>query len=129
MKIIKTKSIGLCFGVERALKTVNNLLKKKGEFFYILEPLIHNEILMEELKKKGLKLIPSLEKAKKGVLIISAHGEKPIIFERAKRKGLKIVDTTCPLVKNAQNLAQKFQKNNYQVLIIGDKNIKRLREF
>jgi 4-hydroxy-3-methylbut-2-enyl diphosphate reductase len=124
MKIIVAKNIGLCFGVERALKIVNNILEKSEGPFFILEPLIHNEILMEKLKKKGLKLINSLDRVRGGALIISAHGEKPIIFRKAKIKKLKIIDTTCPLVKNAQNLARKFQKNKYKVIIIGDKKHK-----
>jgi 4-hydroxy-3-methylbut-2-enyl diphosphate reductase len=124
MKIIFSKDIGFCFGVKRAVKIVENLIKESEGPFWLLEPIVHNERVMGKLKKEGVRLVTSLKEIDKGVLVISAHGEKIEIYRKAKEKGLKIVDTTCPLVTNAQNLAKKFQGLGYQIFIAGDKKHK-----
>jgi len=124
MEIIFSKDIGFCFGVKRAVKIVEDLIKESEGPFWLLEPIVHNEKVMGKFKKAGVRLVTSLEEIDKGVLIISAHGEKTEVYRRAKEKGLKIVDTTCPLVTGAQNLAKKFQSLGYQSFIAGDKNHK-----
>lgn len=115
-KIILAEHAGFCFGVKN---TIDIALKQNGSV-YTFGELIHNPQMIERLKKKGIKKIDSLEEIKDGTLIIRTHGVPPSIIERAKNKGLNIVDATCPFVKNVQRLAEKLEKDGYQVLIIGE---------
>jgi len=122
MKVIFAKHIGFCWGVKRAITIAEKSLKKDPKPIQFLGPLVHNEKVIERLKKLGGKFIPpsNLESGiKSGTLILRAHGE--IVDLKKTEKKIIIRDTTCPLVKNAQLKAQNLFKDDYQVIIIGDK--------
>ena len=127
MEIILVPKIGFCFGVKRAVDISFGSLKKSSKPCQVLGPLVHNEFVIEKLKKSGIKFINSLNEAKGGTVIIPAHGEDPKILEKIKKMGLEIIDTTCPLVKKVQDLAKNLQKEGYQVIIIGDKGHKEVK--
>ena len=122
MKIIFAKHIGFCWGVKRAITIAKKSLKEDPKPIQFLGPLVHNEKVIERLKKLGGKFIPpsNLESGiKSGTLILRAHGE--IVDLKKTEKKIIVRDTTCPLVKNAQLTAQNLFKDGYQVIIIGDK--------
>ena len=122
MKIIFAKHVGFCWGVKRAITIAEKSLKKDPKPIQFLGPLVHNEKVIERLKKLGGKFIPPsrLESGiKSGTLILRAHGE--IVDLKKTEKKIIIRDTTCPLVKNAQLKAQNLFEDGYQVIIIGDK--------
>jgi len=122
MKVIFAKHIGFCWGVKRAITIAEKSLKKDPKPIQFLGPLVHNEKVIERLKKLGGKFIPpsNLESGiKSGTLILRAHGE--IVDLKKTEKKIIIRDTTCPLVKNAQLKAQNLFEDGYQVIIIGDK--------
>ena len=58
MAEIKTaKTAGFCFGVDRAVKLVYEELEKYGGRVATLGPIIHNRDVVEDLKKKGVRII------------------------------------------------------------------------
>jgi len=121
MKIIFGKNIGFCSGVKRAILTAEKSLRGDPRPIQFLGSLVHNELVMKELIKKGGKIISNLKQAKPGTLIIQAHGISPTLKKRVPTSVL-VKDTICPLVKNAQFKAQNLFKDGYKVIIIGDKN-------
>jgi len=118
MKIIIAKNIGLCTGVKRALDIGYDSLKKDLKPVQFLGEIIHNEKVIKDFKIKGGKIIFDPKKAKKGTLVIRAHGIPPLIFT----KNIIIRDATCPLVKRAQEAAKTLSQKGYKVIIIGEKN-------
>jgi len=121
MKIIFAKYIGFCSGVKRAIAIAEKSLREDPKPIQFLGPLVHNEKVIEELKKKGGKIITNLKEIKSGTLILRAHGEI-LNSKRTKTKKIIIRDSACPLVKRVQNAANFLFKQGYQVIIIGDKN-------
>lgn len=119
MKIIFAKHIGFCWGVKRAITIAKKSLKEDPKPIQFLGPLVHNEKVIERLKRLGGKFISHLNEIKLGTLILRTHGE--IVDLKKTEKKIIIRDTTCPLVKNAQLTAQNLFKDGYQVIIIGDK--------
>mgnify|MGYP000337582312 CR=1 FL=1 len=117
MKIIFSKHLGFCFGVKRALDIVLNSLKNDPKPIQVLGEIVHNEKILEALREKGVKFISSPKFAKKGTLIIRAHGFPP--FEVPSNVTLR--DATCLFVKKVQNLAKILNENGYQVVIFGKK--------
>lgn len=120
MKIIAAENIGFCSGVKRAILIAEKSLKESPKPVQFLGNLVHNEKVIEKFKKKGVRFIKNLKEAKPGTLIIQAHGFPP--FPKKFNKKILIRDATCPLVKKVQTAANSFQKENYKVIIIGDKN-------
>ncbi len=112
---------GFCFGVKRAVDLVKEAVKENKNV-YCWGDLVHNPVVMDDLKKRGLKIINDLKKLPlKSLFIIRSHGMMLEDLELVRKKTTQIVDTTCPFVIKAQFLAQKFTEKGQQVLLIGDK--------
>lgn len=121
-KITLAKYGGFCFGVKRAIELAEKSLLKNKDIF-ICGDIVHNELVSEKLKKKGLKKVSSLREIPKNkTLIIKAHGEGLSTYQEAKNKDLKIIDATCPMVADIHKKAKNLEKQGYLVVIIGDKN-------
>jgi 4-hydroxy-3-methylbut-2-enyl diphosphate reductase len=120
-KVILADEAGYCYGVERALKIVNQALSEVKAPLYTLGPLIHNPQVVEELQRRGLIPVGSIEEVKEGAIIIRSHGVEPSILKEASAKRLRIIDATCPFVKKAQDKAAWLSKNGYFVVIVGEK--------
>lgn len=114
--------MGFCFGVKKSIELADDtVIKEKGEV-YMLGPIIHNPQVIDNYKKKGVIVVESLSEIPKGKTVITrAHGISPEISKQAKNKKLSVVDTTCPYVKKLQEIASFLNKNEYYLIIYGDK--------
>ena len=121
MKIEKAKKLGLCFGVRRAIKLLKEAANKYGEI-ETLGPLAHNRLLVEALANLGVKPINHLDQAKGIILAITTHGASPEVLSEIRAHHIHIIDTTCPIVRKAQNAAAELAKAGFDVLIFGDAN-------
>lgn len=122
MNIKVSKYAGFCFGVDRAVKMCAQIPDGAPRPWQMLGNLVHNEFVVAQLKKQGIKVIKSLDGAQEGTVLITAHGIYPEIITRAKKLGLHIIDTTCPKVTLVHQLAKKLQSEDRQVIIIGDED-------
>ena len=126
MKIQIAQFAGFCQGVERAYKiALETKENNKNIPVYVLGYLVHNSFVIQKLESLCIKKIDSLDEIEENencIVIISAHGVGPDIFERAKEKCVKVIDTTCPWVKNAHEFARDLSKKGYSIIIVGDKN-------
>lgn len=120
--IIIAKSAGFCPGVKRAIECVLELEAKGYKPIYTIGPLIHNKQVTDDLESKGIKAIENLSQAtdKNGVLVIRAHGITPAFQKEIMNFGMKVVDATCLLVKKVHNVIEKYAKQGYDTVIIGD---------
>jgi len=126
MEIILAESAGFCFGVQRAVDTVYEQVAKNpsGRRIYTYGPIIHNMEVVNDLKKKGVRVIGSeeeLQQAAGQILIIRSHGVKKRIYETAKDLGIEIVDATCPFVKKIHKIAEQESARGRQIIIVGNK--------
>jgi len=119
VKVKLAKKIGFCFGVKRAVDMAEAALKNKGPI-YSLGSIIHNQQVVEDLSKKGLKVVKDVKKIKRGVVVISSHGISPVVAKSISKRGIKLIDTTCPFVLNAQRIAKSLSEASYNVIIVGD---------
>jgi len=124
MKVTTDPDSGFCFGVNRAIQTADNELKK-GNTVYCLGEMVHNQIQMDQLKAKGLKVIThvDLTDLKGKTVMIRAHGEPPETFQQAKEFGITVIDATCPIVTKLQQQINysftKGEKPDIQIVIYG----------
>ena len=120
MKISIAKSAGFCFGVKRAIDLALKTCQESSKSVQMLGHIVHNERVVEQIDKAGVKVIDAIEDAEPGILMIRAHGTDPATYERARQQGLEIVDATCPLVKEIHEKARDLCEAGYPVVIIGD---------
>ncbi|MCD6575415.1 4-hydroxy-3-methylbut-2-enyl diphosphate reductase [Candidatus Aerophobetes bacterium] len=118
MKVYLPAEIGFCFGVREAIRMVEEELKK-GDNVYCLGDLIHNPVVMDELGRKGLKVIFDLSQIKKGTVFTRAHGVDHRILEEGVKRGLKMIETTCPYVLRVQKIARDLAADSYHIVIVG----------
>lgn len=120
MEVILAKTAGFCFGVKRAVDTVYKEAGKKNVYTY--GPIIHNSEVVNDLKKKGVKVINSreeLEALEEGTVIIRSHGVAREIYDLIHEKGLELVDATCPFVRKIHKIVEKAGNDGDQVIIVG----------
>ena len=124
MEVNVAKSAGFCFGVKRAVETVYNEIENSSNI-YTYGPIIHNEEVVADLENKGVKVISENESPanyEKGTVIIRSHGVGKKTYEELEGLGHKIVDATCPFVKKIHNIVKKMSEDDYQVVVIGNRN-------
>lgn len=121
MQIILAEEYGFCYGVRRAVAIAEKASELEG-VVNTLGSLIHNPQVVAALQEQGIGKIESItDVPENSTLIIRSHGTTPLVHAFATEKKCTLLDATCPNVKKAQLVAQDFQKQGYQVLIIGEK--------
>ena len=123
MKVVTAKTAGFCFGVQRAVDKVYELISQNVAPIYTLGPIIHNEGVVEDLEKKGVQVIQEdqLETIQEGTIVIRSHGVGKNIYDRIKALGLDYVDATCPFVLKIHRIVERESLAGSQIVIIGDR--------
>ena len=122
MKVELAKSAGFCFGVEKAVNTVYEEAKKGNEIVYTLGPIIHNEEVVKDMKKRGVEAVKmdDLASLPKGTVIIRSHGVSRDVYNFVKQSGHRVVDATCPFVKKIHAIVSVQSGKGKTVVIIGN---------
>lgn len=118
MKIEIIEPHGMCAGVDAAIAKA---LKLRD--VWCLHELVHNEIVVDELKALGYRFADRIEDVPDGATVVfSAHGVAPAVRDYAATHGMKVVDTTCPFVAKAHRAARGYAEKGLPVVVIGDRN-------
>ena len=114
---------GFCAGVDRAVKIVEETIKKFGSPVYVRHEIVHNKDVVNSLAKIGAVFVDEVYEAPKDrPIIFSAHGvAKSVVNEANKRKMISI-DATCPLVTKVHNETIRHYNLGRHILLVGHKN-------
>ena len=114
---------GFCAGVDRAVKIVEETIKKFGSPVYVRHEIVHNKDVVNSLAKIGAVFVDEVYEAPKDrPIIFSAHGvAKSVVNEAIKRKMISI-DATCPLVTKVHNETIRHYNLGRHILLVGHKN-------
>lgn len=121
MKITLAKSSGFCFGVKRAIDIALKTAESSNKV-YMLGDIIHNEVVVRQIKEAGIKKIKRLYNGKNKLLLIRAHGTGKKTIRQALQRGYTVIDATCPKVKEIHKIVREMEDKSYQIIVIGDKN-------
>ena len=111
---------GFCAGVDRAIAIVEKTLEKYGAPIYVRHEVVHNEIVIENLKKKGAIFVEDMEDIPKGSHVIySAHGVSKLVRKKARDFNLVPIDATCPLVTKVHKEVIQQNKKGHIIIMIG----------
>jgi len=119
MEIEKARELGLCFGVRRAIKLLKEAANKYGKI-ETLGPVAHNQRLIQGLAKAGITPVNSLEQAQGKILAVTTHGVSPWVLSQIEARHIDIINTTCPIVHQAQNAAKELAEAGFDVIIFGE---------
>ena len=123
MKVKVAKTAGFCFGVKRAVEKAYEVADAKKGPVYTYGPIIHNEEVVADLKKRGVQVLETEEELralKSGTVIIRSHGVPEYIYDLLKEKKLDYVDVTCPFVLKIHRIVERESKGGRHIVIIGN---------
>ncbi|MBT1165386.1 4-hydroxy-3-methylbut-2-enyl diphosphate reductase [Bifidobacterium simiarum] len=142
-RIVLADPRGFCAGVDRAIQTVETILKaangrstgpdgaaaaEGGEPIppvYVRRQIVHNRHVVGDLAAQGAVFVEELDEipesaVKAGVpVVFSAHGVSPTVQREARRRGMHVVDATCPLVSKVHREVLRYVKEGYEIVYIG----------
>ena len=111
---------GFCAGVDRAIAIVEKALQKYGSPIYVRHEVVHNEFVIENLKRKGAIFVEDMEDIPKGSHVIySAHGVSKLVRKKASDFNLVPIDATCPLVTKVHKEVIQQNKKGHIIIMIG----------
>ena len=118
--VARSAVLGFCGGVRRAVQMIETELSEHGSL-YTLGAIVHNAHVVESLAAKGAKLVESLSEVPDGAAVaITAHGAGEDVYQEIERRGLRLVDTTCPIVRRAQETAARLVGDGCHVVVYGE---------
>ncbi|HEY8473471.1 MAG TPA: 4-hydroxy-3-methylbut-2-enyl diphosphate reductase [Natronosporangium sp.] len=119
-RVLLAKPRGYCAGVDRAVQTVEEALKLYGPPIYVRKQIVHNRHVVSTLEAQGAIFVEETDQVPEGAIVIfSAHGVAPEVYEQAKQRNLRAIDATCPLVTKVHNEAKRYAQAGYDILLIG----------
>jgi 4-hydroxy-3-methylbut-2-enyl diphosphate reductase len=119
-RVLLAKPRGYCAGVDRAVQTVQEALRLYGAPIYVRKEIVHNKHVVSTLREQGAIFVEENDEVPEGAIVIfSAHGVAPEVYEQAKARGLRAIDATCPLVTKVHQEARRFAADDYDILLIG----------
>jgi 4-hydroxy-3-methylbut-2-enyl diphosphate reductase len=111
---------GYCAGVDRAVDTVEKALDHFGAPVYVRKEIVHNRHVVRELSERGAVFVDSeLQVPLGSVVVLSAHGVAPEVYERSRERSLRVLDATCPLVTKVHAEARRYAAQGYTIVLVG----------
>ncbi len=141
MKIEVAKGSGFCFGVRRAYKILEDVIKsrREGEKIYTLGSFVHNPLMTEQLAEKGVfitnedsldSLAENASENSSVTIVLRTHGVAKQLHTKMQEYALKnphfsYVDCTCPCVERIHKIVERdtsADPKNSVLIIFGDKD-------
>lgn len=133
MSVTVASLAGFCFGVSRAVDTVEAAIAEGGTV-YTLGKLIHNPSFISDLESRGVRIIDAdgidaaaaaANESNPTVICTRAHGITADLDARlsslaAANPYFKVYDCTCPYVKKIHRIARDETDADTVLCVLGD---------
>ncbi|GAJ27794.1 4-hydroxy-3-methylbut-2-enyl diphosphate reductase [Acidomonas methanolica] len=108
LRVLLAGPRGFCAGVDRAIRVVEEAIKRFGAPVYVRHEIVHNRTVVEDLERKGAIFVEELDEVPPdGHVVFSAHGVPKSVPVEAQRRNLLYLDATCPLVSKVHREAER----------------------
>ncbi len=121
MQIKVAEHAGFCFGVRQAVDKVYELSGEgAARPIFTLGPIIHNERVVDDLKKRGVLVADEVEDVPEdGLVVIRSHGVGESVIKKLESKKITYENATCPFVKKIHETVRKMSEAGQEIVIIG----------
>ena len=111
---------GFCAGVDRAIKIVEEAIRRYGAPVYVRHEIVHNRFVVQALERQGAIFVEELDEVPDDApVVFSAHGVPKSVPTEATRRKLMYLDATCPLVSKVHREAEHHFARGRHILLIG----------
>ena len=119
MKVIRAKTMGMCFGVQDALTLMRHLPNPQEVTVY--GELVHNPEVLKEIAQRGMTMVSETQRVPpfSKAIVVTAHGVSQTEKHQLAQNAEQLHDTTCPLVRRLHQKAQALQDSGYFIIVIG----------
>ena len=102
------------------METVERALSLYGAPVYVRKQIVHNAHVVRDLEGRGAIFVEDETEAPPGaILVLSAHGVAPSVYERAAVRRQTTIDATCPLVTKVHVQARRYAAEGRRIVLIG----------
>lgn len=124
LRVLLAGPRGFCAGVDRAIRVVEEALRRYGAPVYVRHEIVHNRTVVEALEAKGAIFVEELDEVPRNAhVVFSAHGVPKSVPIEAESRNLIYLDATCPLVSKVHREAERHfaggGKDSRHILLIG----------
>ena len=120
LRVVLAGPRGFCAGVDRAIRVVEEALRRYGRPVYVRHEIVHNRTVVETLEAQGAIFVEELDEVPENAhVVFSAHGVPKAVPEEAQRRNLAYLDATCPLVSKVHREAERHFSETRHILMIG----------
>ena len=99
---------GFCAGVDRAIRVVEEAIRRYGAPVYVRHEIVHNRTVVETLEAQGAVFVEELDEVPADAhVVFSAHGVPKSVPAEAQRRNLSYFDANCPLVSKVHREAER----------------------
>jgi len=117
--IEKAARTGFCFGVRRAINTLEKIARERGGM-ETLGAVVHNQQVLQKLSEIGVKVVNNVDDIKGNTVVTSSHGVSPALEDELRSRNIEVISTTCPFVRRAQVAARRLAESGFFVIVYGD---------
>lgn len=111
---------GTCAGVDRAIQTVEEALRRYGPPVYVRHAVVHNRHVVADLAARGAVFVEELDAVPDDrPVVFSAHGVPRAVAAAAAARRLLVVDAVCPLVARVHRAVLAHHQAGRHVVVIG----------
>jgi 4-hydroxy-3-methylbut-2-enyl diphosphate reductase len=111
---------GFCAGVDRAIRVVEEALRRYGAPVYVRHEIVHNAHVVAQLRRQGAVFVDELDAVPdQAPVVFSAHGVPKSVPAEAQRRALLYLDATCPLVAKVHREAERHFAAGRHILMLG----------
>lgn len=108
MRVLLAGPRGFCAGVDRAIRVVEEAIRRYGAPVYVRHEIVHNRTVVEALEAQGAIFVEELDDVPGDApVVFSAHGVPKAVPAEAERRNLLYLDATCPLVSKVHREAER----------------------
>lgn len=120
MNIERASHLGMCFGVRDAILLARH--EAASGPVTVLGDLVHNETVLRDLRREGIRIVQQLEEVATPTVLITAHGASDRRRSAVQRQGHRLVEATCPLVHVAHQRVAALVREGFHPVIIGKRD-------
>ncbi len=120
LRVLLAGPRGFCAGVDRAIRVVEEALRRYHAPVYVRHEIVHNRTVVEALETQGAIFVEDLDEVPADApVVFSAHGVPKSVPAEAQRRKLTYLDATCPLVSKVHREAERHFGAGRHIIMIG----------